>query len=409
MKRPGRLSDRWALVLPVYLPTFLLAFGQGMLVPTLPLYALTIEKSFSLASLVVAAAGIGTVLADVPSGILLDRIGRKRAMMVGTLAIAVSTVGIAVTSDYWVLIAFRLLAGVGTALWNISRMAYLAESTTSATRGRSIATFGGINRFGTFVGPAVGGVVAAVFSLQVSFLVTAALAVAAAGVSFVFIQDGSTAYSRKAKHMRWAILGQLARSHWKELLTAGSAQVFAQMLRQGRATLVPLYAATVLGLSVAEVGSIVSVSSAIDMSLFIPAGMIMDRFGRKFAAVPSFAVMSIGMALIPFARDYLGLAIAVSVIGIGNGLSSGTMFTLGADLAPPGATGEFLGLWRLIGDVGSTGGPVVVGGIADAFGLAASALVLAGVGMMSAVTLYLFVRETLEPQPARVAPSPPPI
>jgi MFS family permease len=399
MRDQNRLSDRWALFLPVYLPTFLLAFGQGMLVPTLPLYALTIQNSFGLASLLIAAAGIGTVLADVPCGILLDRIGRRRAMMVGTLAIALSTVGLAMTSDYGLLIACRLVAGVGTALWNISRMAYLAESTSSTTRGRSIATFGGINRVGTFAGPAIGGVIAAISSLQVSFLVTAALAVAAAVVSFLYIRDGSLG-ARKSKHMRWAILGQLARTHWKELLTAGSAQVFAQMLRQGRSTLVPLYAATVLGLSVAEVGSIVSLSSAIDMSLFIPAGMIMDRFGRKFAAVPSFAVMSIGMALIPFAHDYFGLAIAVSVIGVGNGLSSGTMFTLGADLAPPEATGEFLGLWRLIGDLGSTGGPVAVGGIADALGLEASAMVLAGIGMLSAVTLYLFVRETLEPAPA---------
>src|SRR5215813_6173405 len=99
-----------------------------MLVPTLPLYALTFSDSFSLASLVVSAAGIGTVLADVPSGVLLDRIGRRR----------------------WMLIAFRLVAGIGTALWNISRMAYLTESTAPQARGRAISTFGGISRFGTF-------------------------------------------------------------------------------------------------------------------------------------------------------------------------------------------------------------------------------------------------------------------
>jgi MFS family permease len=200
--------------------------------------------------------------------------------------------------------------------------------------------------------------------------------------------------------LRWAILAQLGRSHWRELTAAGSAQVFAQMIRQGRQVVVPLYGASVLGLDVAQVGSVVSLSSAIDMSLFIPAGMIMDRFGRKFASVPSFAVMAIGMALIPWSYDYVSLMIAVSVIGLGNGLGSGTMFTLGADLAPPGATGEFLGMWRLIGDVGSTGGPVVVGGIADLVGLGAAAFVLAGIGVLSAVILSVFVKETLEPAPA---------
>jgi hypothetical protein len=71
------------------------------------------------------------------------------------------------------------------------------------------------------------------------------------------------------------------------------------------------------------------------------------------------------------------------------------MMTLGADLAPRRATGEFLGVWRLIGDVGATGGPLVVGGIADLVGLTLSALSLSGIGVLAAATLLLFVRETL--------------
>jgi predicted MFS family arabinose efflux permease len=63
--------------------------------------------------------------------------------------------------------------------------------------------------------------------------------------------------------------------------------------------------------------------------------------------VPSFAVMALGVALIPLAGDFEGLLLASVVIGLGNGLGSGAMMTLGADLAPPGATGEFLGVWRL--------------------------------------------------------------
>src|SRR5215216_2641999 len=103
--------------------------------------------------------------------------------------------------------------------------------------------------------------------------------------------------------------------------------------------------------------------------MFIPAGMLMDRFGRKVAAVPSFALMALGIGLIPFSHDFLTLLLVAMLIGLGNGLGSGLMMTLGADLAPPGATGEFLGVWRLIGDVGATGGPLVVGGLADAAAL----------------------------------------
>jgi MFS family permease len=133
----------------------------------------------------------------------------------------------------------------------------------------------------------------------------------------------------------------------------------------------------------------------------------MDRLGRKFASVPSFLVMAIGMAIVPFTTSYVGMLVATCIIGFGNGIGSGTMMTLGADLAPREATGEFLGVWRLIGDVGSTGGPLVVGGLADtaalltastATGLMVSSLTLSGVGVLAAATLLLFVRETLTPR-----------
>ncbi|MDP9369509.1 MAG: MFS transporter, partial [Chloroflexota bacterium] len=100
------------------------------------------------------------------------------------------------------------------------------------------------------------------------------------------------------------------------------------------------------------------------------------------------------VALIPLASSYLGLLGAAAVIGFGNGLGSGTMMTLGADLAPPRATGEFLGLWRLVGDAGSAGGPLVVGVMAARFGLTGSAAALALIGVVATLTLALLVRET---------------
>jgi len=128
--------------------------------------------------------------------------------------------------------------------------------------------------------------------------------------------------------------------------------------------------------------------------MFIPAGLMMDRFGRKVAAVPSFAIMAIGMIVVAAAFDFRSLLIGAMVIGFGNGLGSGTMMTLGADLAPPSAVGEFLGFWRLIGDTGSSGGPLIVGAVAGAFGVITTALLLGGIGAVAALILAILVRET---------------
>jgi len=122
--------------------------------------------------------------------------------------------------------------------------------------------------------------------------------------------------------------------------------------------------------------------------------------------VPSFAIQALGMALIPFTSSFFTLLLATGLIGFGNGLGSGTMMTLGADLAPLDTRSEFLGLWRLIGDGGAFGGPIVVGGVAGMLGLVPATFVIAGVGLAAALALGTLVPETLHRPPPKPTPTP---
>jgi MFS family permease len=387
------MSTRRALLLPVYVPTILLALGQGLLVPTLPFYALEFNVSFAAASLVLAAAGIGTMVADVPAGMLLGRLGLKPTMLLGAGMVVVSTLALAFASFYPELIVYRLIAGVGTAMWGLSRHAFITETIDPRERGRAISMFGGINRIGMFGGPALGGLIGTVFGLTSSFMLASALGAVAFVISLIYIRD-TRVQTHSSRQMRWGLVRAMIRSNWRDLAAAGVAQTFGQLIRAGRQTIIPFYGIAVLGLSVGQIGAIQSASATVDMLLFVPAGMIMDRYGRKVASVPSFAIMGLGMALIPLTGSFLALIAVAMLIGVGNGLGSGAMMTLGADLAPRGATGEFLGLWRLIGDTGQASGPLVVGSLTDILGHEESALVLAGFGFAASLTLALMVKET---------------
>jgi MFS family permease len=384
------------LVLAVYLPTALLAMGQGLLLATLPFYATELGVSLTMVSVIVSAAAIGTLVTDVPAGALLHRIGLRRTMLIGSMLVVIGTLSLAIPMSPAVVVSFRVLAGVGTALWGLSRHAFITQASDNSTRGRSIAVFGGINRIGMFAGPAIGGIVATAASTSASFVLAGLMGFLAflAGVFFIPSDSRTTEEKRGTGRKRWDLVFQTLRSQSGDLTAAAVAQLFAQMIRQGRQLLIPLVGATTLGLNPAEVGMIMTASAVLDMSMFIPAGFLMDRYGRKFAAVPSFAVMAIGIGMVPFAGGFVGLLIAGLVIGLGNGLGSGTMMTLGADMAPPGATGEFLGVWRLIGDVGMVAGPLAVGLIATAVGLTGSAIVLMIAGLLASAILFFLVKET---------------
>lgn len=388
-----RRNDLW---LGVYLPTMLLALGQGALLATLPLYAEDLGFGYTMISVISAAAAIGTLLTDVPAGAAIHRIGLKRSMYLGTGLVAASTFPLALDLSAEPIVILRIIAGIGTALWGLSRHSFIASAIPVENRGQAIATFGGVNRIGIFGGPALGGAIATIWGLQASFVLTGAMSLLAlVNVMIALPKTRETAPApRGGSRERWALVRKTVRENSSDLTAAGVAQLFAQMIRQGRQLLIPLIGTGIADLTAAEVGLVMTISAVVDMSMFFPAGYLMDRFGRKFAIVPSFAIMGIGLAMLPLSSSFATMAGIGIVIGLGNGLSSGSMMTLGADLAPEGAVGEFLGIWRLIGDVGMVVGPLLVGLIASNLSLENSAVVLGVAGVTSSLMFLFLVKET---------------
>ncbi len=411
------------LVLPIYAPGLLLALAQGLLIPVLPLYAASFEVSLTLVGLAVGAQGLGMLIGDLPAGAVMRLVGQKWAMLLGISGLALSMLAMGLAPTFWSVVAFGITGGVSQALWWLARHAYLTTVTQSGARarqrGRTMSIFGGINRVGTFVGPFLGGFLASAIDLRAPFVLYAALAAVSLIFPALFVPhrllapadeeidaDGKVATSRKitthkitaAAEPATHYLGQwleVLRTRWRVLASAGAGMLMGQMVRAARSTVVPLYAASVLGLDVDTIGVVLGIAGGVDMAMFPLAGWVMDRFGRKWAFVPCFALQGVGMALIPLTVGAGSLLAVICFIGFANGLGSGTMMTLGADLAPPGGMSEFLGLWRLIGDAGQTAAPLIVGAVADALTLSAAAWVLAAFGLGAALVLGTRVPETL--------------
>ena len=128
-------------------------------------------------------------------------------------------------------------------------------------------------------------------------------------------------------------------------------------------------------------------------SLVYPAGIIMDRWGRKAAGVPCLLFLALGLSLLPFAHTLPMLLVAVLVAGIGNGLGSGINMTLSTDFAPAVNPGRFIGVWRFIVDLGTMSGPFLVGAVTGAFSLSGASMIVAGIGFAGAGVMGFFAPE----------------
>ena len=385
------------LVMSLYVPSFLWSFGVTMFIPVLPIYAGEFTQSYGLIGLMLAMDGFGRLAGDLPAGMVLRHYDRKYVMMAGITVAAVAMGLMFTAQSLGQAIVLYFVVGFGMSFFNIARHAYIVDAVSLTSRGRSIAFFGGVHRMAQAFGPVFGGFLAGALGVRVPFLVLVVLSVGILAILALYVPLAEFRPSTK-KHANGSFghLIETVRANWRVLLTAGTGQILVQTVRTGARVIVPLYGADELGLSLGSIGLIVSIAAAVEMTLFYPAGYIMDRFGRKYAIVPTFILQAIGLGLMATTTGFVGLLATTTLIGIGNGLSSGTMMTLGADLAPSESRGEFLGVWRLIGDIGFVGGPGAVGIVSDLFALATAPLVLSGIGFAAAGMFVFFIPETLK-------------
>ncbi len=389
------------LIWPVYAPTFLFALGLGAVIPIIPLFARDLGAGDGLVGVIVAMRAIGTVVLDLPAGIAATRFGQRATIGVsGALLVAAGATG-ALSGDSTELAVAVLVIGAGTGLFMTARLAYMAEQVPLARRGRALSVIGGTHRVGLFVGPVIGGFISQAWGLDAAFIMQAVTAALAVGLVLIFLREERTNAPLQAEANVYARIGRTIVEHRRTFLTAGAAMVALAFMRGAREILIPLRGDDI-GLDVAEIGIIFGLSSAIDMTFFYPVGVIMDRFGRKWSAVPSLLTLALALALIPVADSVVLLLLIGLLAGIGNGLGSGINMTLGTDLAPRQRPAEFLGAWRLLGDLGRVASPFAIGFITQAVALAAAAGVVAGGGLLGAAIMAFLVRETLRP-PSEIA------
>ena len=381
-----------ALWLPVYLPAFLFAVGQGAVVPIIALAARGLGASLAVAGLIVALQGVASVLFDLPAGSLVGRVGERRAMTGSTVVLAASLTGAALTSSLVVFALCVFALGCGQSVWLLARLAYVTNAMPNRLRGRSLSTLGGIQRIGGFVGPLLAAGAMARYDIDGAFYVYIVAAVAAL-IALLVVREPVHAGAEPARERDPRLIRTLLRTHRSTWARGGVAIVVINLLRSARPVVIPLWAVQI-GLSPAQVSLIFALSSACDMLLFYPAGSIMDRWGRKFAIVPSAGMLSVSFLLVPLTSGFASLAAVGLLIGLSNGISSGVVMTLGSDLSPAIGRSEFLGIWRLIADTGQTSGPLIVGVVSGVASVGMASVAIAVLGAAGMVFIARVVPET---------------
>ncbi len=391
MSSPVSAAHRRMLA-PIYLPGLLLGIPAQASLVLLPLFVLDQGGSEAAAAAVLGWRAVGMMAMDIPAGFIAARLGEKRVMLLAALVIGVALLAYACAPGWAWFFPIALLNGAGSSTFLLGRMAYVTDHLSNQERGRVIALIAGSMRLASLLGPLLGGALAHTAGYPVALICGSAMVLS--GLLCILLTAEGSAKNAPTP-VGWRAMPAFAVEYRQVYMTYGMAAVTFMLLRSARTVLLPLVGVGI-GLDTVSIGFVVAVSAAVDVLLFYPAGLAMDRFGRRATAIPSCVLFSAVLLSLAAADSYADLLCAAVAAGVANGLSTGIVMTLGTDLAPAARRGEFLGLWRLLTDAGSALGPMAISFLIAAVSVPAASLGVGILGAGGSYVVYRYVAETLQ-------------
>jgi MFS family permease len=364
-----------SLIYPVFLPSFLFAIGEAALIPVIPASAEALGADIPTAGIIAGLGMLGTLFADIPAVKLVNFLGERKAMIISAALAAVGILLAVFATNIWMLSLGIFVTGACHAVFGLARHGFIAEFVPFEKRGRALAILGGTFRGGGFVGPLLGAGMISLWGISSVYWLPVVFSTLA-GLALLTTKPGS--FTDTPPNKGFSIF-HIAKREGKKLRTLGLAATTLAIARTARTIGLPLWA-LYIHLPVQTAALYIGLAGALDFALFYTSGQVVDKFGRRWAAVPTLTGMALSLFALSLVQDATGFLLVALSLSLSNALGSGLVMVIGADLAPKDARNEFLAFYRLMLDGGIAMTAPAISLMTIAFGLP---LAIAGIGVLT--------------------------
>lgn len=370
--------------------SFVSSLGVAVMLPLIPLYAVSLGAAPVQLGLLTSAFAVATTVAQLGAGLFMDRYGARGFIRGGIATYAGANFLIATARSAASLITFRTIAGLGGGTNLVATRLYLSQVTAPERMAYANGILSAAVSAGQVAGPVLGGVVAALANLRLPFImvgITSGLGVL--GALFLPRPDAHAPQPGDRPD-------EPARALFnRDVIVLLFAQLFLLAGYGGFITTYAPFATRELGWSTLDVGIVFSFLGAGSILLGPWLSHLADRTGRRrIAALATLPVAAFGAVLVagtPKAGVY-----AISVLA-GGALTAftGSWFALLSAASPSVRRGRTFGWVSAGSNLGQVFGAMAAAAVWQRVSIGAGLLSASVPVVLCGLTLLLLPRDQL--------------
>ena len=324
--------------------------GLLMIIPLMPFYAREMGGGALIVAILMGAFTAAQLLSAPWWGRFSDRYGRRPALLVGLTAAGIAYVVFAFANSIWLLLLSRLVQGAGGGTVGVIQ-AYVADSVEPANRAKALGWLSAATNVGVAIGPALGSA-----ALRLGSRGPGLTAAALCGINIFFAwrflresRDMTEAHEKKPRASRTVIARVITHPNesaprliWIYAIAMGAFS--------GLMAILALFLADRFGVSKDNIWIFYTYVGAI--SVITRAGILgrmVDRYGEAYLSKVGLTMLATGLATLPIARGYVGLAISVALIPLGTAFTFPCVTSMLSRAISSGERGLYMGVQHTFG------------------------------------------------------------
>ena len=337
--------------------TLLVVMGVSSIAPALPAIVHDLGISnLDVAWLITAFSLPGMVIAPF-TGILADRVGRKRIVVPAIFLFAIAGTACAFTRDFNILIICRVFQGMSSAVMGSLNVTIIDDLYSGRRRSEAMGINASVLSIGTAGYPLIGGAL-----VTLAWYYPFYLSLLALPMGFVVLTALRNPEPDSREDFKSYLRGTWGYLKNKKVIAVYAAGIITFIIIYGAfLTYLAIYMDEAFDASGFTIGIFLSASSITTAVVASQLGRITRRLSEATLIKASFAIYGLSLMLIPLMPNLWLLLIPVLLIGIAQGINLPSILSMVAGLSPIEYRAVFMSINSSMIRLGQTVGPPLIG------------------------------------------------